>query len=108
MLRRGAQGEEPCHHRKTSVVAALEGVGWVLDPNLHALSDLRVALVPRPAFHLAAPHIQAPYIEAPYIEAIVSPSAPSANAASVKRHKKRRKQWQAHPDATDPHLVRTV
>jgi len=101
MLRRGAQGEEPCDHRKTSVVAALEGVGWVLDPNLHALSDLRVqgvALVPRPAFHLGAA----------YIEAMVSPSAPSANAASVKRHNKRRKQWQAHPDATDPHLVRPV
>jgi len=98
MLRRGAQGEEPCHHRKTSVVAALEGVGWVLDPNLHGLSDLRVALVPRPAFHLGAA----------YIEAIESPSAPSANAASVKRDKKRRKQWQAHPDATDPHLVRPV
>jgi hypothetical protein len=74
---------------KDACVSHVDGVGWVLDPNLEWHAN-RPTFEPRPAFHLPAPYIKA---------------LASSEDAEDMRSRKRRRKWAQHQDATDANVV---
>jgi N6-adenosine-specific RNA methylase IME4 len=77
----------------SSMVAALDAVGWVLDPDRSARAP-GASHVPRPAFHLAQPFIRARGDE-----------SAQAGGSVAARERKRQRKWATHPDATDQDLA---